>query len=323
MAKDYSRDYTIVIVEDDPESQRMLTERLDEMAVLVIFNTTEEAFVYFSKGYKANLIIIDILMHGSNMDGLELCNKVRSIPDYTQTSILLHNALGDQNLEALALKAGATDFLEKPMSATRMRMRIAAHLTSTSTAAPAATATIVTEMSKASDELTSLMSRGAFHDMMMLELKRAGRLKYAVCLMMFHIDNHADYNNRFGHVTGNRALMSFARALKFSFERVEEEVCRFDRETFAAFTSTVDPKRLIEYATKLDEIFNGLTIPHDDSYLPLSISTGIAIASFGKSQQMPFINEALITKINGIAQRNMYEAQSSEGTKLKYSVIKC
>jgi diguanylate cyclase (GGDEF)-like protein len=322
MAKDYSRDYTIVIVEDDPESQRMLTERLDEMAVLVIFNTTEEAFVYFSKGYKANLIIIDIFMQGSNMDGLELCHKVRSIPDYTQTSILLHNALGDQKLEALALKAGATDFLEKPMSVTRMRMRVAAHLASTPQTAPGAS-TAVKDTSKTSDELTSLMSRGAFHDLMMLELKRAGRLKYAVCLMMFNIDNHAEYNNRFGHVTGNRALMSFARALKFSFERVEEEVCRFDRETFAAFTSTVDPKRLLDYARKLDEIFNGLTIPHDDSYLPLSISTGIAIASFGNSQQMPFINEALLTKITGVAKRNMFEARNAEGHKLKYSIIKC
>ncbi|MFQ5691927.1 MAG: response regulator, partial [Nitrospinota bacterium] len=68
------------------------------------------------------LVILDWLLPG--MDGLQLCRKIRSLPNGSQSVILIitgHDA--SENLQKI-LEAGADDYLAKPFGATALQVRL-------------------------------------------------------------------------------------------------------------------------------------------------------------------------------------------------------
>lgn len=61
-----------------------------------------------------DLIILDAMMPGKN--GFEVCQMLRTMPEFNQTLIIFLTALGDDNSEIRGLEAGADDFVTKPVS---------------------------------------------------------------------------------------------------------------------------------------------------------------------------------------------------------------
>jgi len=68
--------------------------------------------------------LFDIQMPG--MNGIELCRKVRALPQYARTPILMVTTLSDRKHVEEAFRAGASDYVTKPFDqvelASRMRM---------------------------------------------------------------------------------------------------------------------------------------------------------------------------------------------------------
>lgn len=56
--------------------------------------------------------LLDINMPG--MNGIELCSKIRKLPDYTNTPIIMLTAMRDIDFLGEAFKAGATEYANKP-----------------------------------------------------------------------------------------------------------------------------------------------------------------------------------------------------------------
>lgn len=72
--------------------------------------------------------LFDIQMPG--MDGIELCERVRAIPAYRKTPIIMLTAMTERNYIDKAFKAGATDYATKPFDITELgaRLRMAEEL---------------------------------------------------------------------------------------------------------------------------------------------------------------------------------------------------
>ena len=67
-------------------------------------------------------ILLDIQM--PNMDGIELCSRLRSMPAYSRTPIIMITAMSDKSFMDRAFKAGATDYVTKPFDALELESRI-------------------------------------------------------------------------------------------------------------------------------------------------------------------------------------------------------
>jgi sigma-B regulation protein RsbU (phosphoserine phosphatase) len=116
----------ILIAEDDPVSVKILQFTLEHYGHEVVAAADgEEAWQIFDRE-PVRVIVSDWMM--PRLDGLELCQKVRSRPktDYTYFILLTAINTGRDNLRK-AMDAGIDDFLAKPLDreAVMMRLRVA------------------------------------------------------------------------------------------------------------------------------------------------------------------------------------------------------
>jgi len=101
----------ILIIDDDPAMTDLLQIQLQptEFGIKVTHSGVEG--LKSTRNHKPDIIILDLLM--PDMDGLEICRKLREI---TQSPILILSALDQPMMVANALDAGADDYLVKPVS---------------------------------------------------------------------------------------------------------------------------------------------------------------------------------------------------------------
>ena len=73
-----------------------------------------------------SLLILDLSMPG--MDGREVLDKIRGSVDTAALPVLIRTGTGNERVEAEMLEAGADDYLDKSVDATRFVARVKAVL---------------------------------------------------------------------------------------------------------------------------------------------------------------------------------------------------
>jgi CheY-like chemotaxis protein len=104
----------ILIVDDDEMVRMALVELLKpEGYILDEASSGKEAIVKIKES-RFDLMMFDIIM--PEMDGIELCKKVRSIDEYKDIPIVFLTAKSREQDKLKGLEAGANLFLSKPIS---------------------------------------------------------------------------------------------------------------------------------------------------------------------------------------------------------------
>ncbi|MCY7332103.1 MAG: response regulator [Pseudanabaena sp. CAN_BIN31] len=71
---------------------------------------------------KPDLILLDVMM--PDMDGIEVCQKLKSSRQWQHIPIIFITALSDKEDLGRCLDAGADDFISKPINSTELRARV-------------------------------------------------------------------------------------------------------------------------------------------------------------------------------------------------------
>ncbi|KKL64895.1 hypothetical protein LCGC14_2160430 [marine sediment metagenome] len=108
-----SQSRKILIVDDDPRIQAMLTKILSDQKY-----ETETASSGFEAGakvvkFKPGLIILDLIM--PEMDGFEVCRQIKENPDTFHIKILAITGYDTEENREKIMEAGADDYMAKPM----------------------------------------------------------------------------------------------------------------------------------------------------------------------------------------------------------------
>ena len=104
----------LILVIDDEPTQRMLSrEALEQRGYRVEEAESGEAGLVLAQELKPALILLDVMMPG--MDGFEVCRRIRLDPDLNRTPVVIVTALEDLESIEIGFKAGATDFIAKPI----------------------------------------------------------------------------------------------------------------------------------------------------------------------------------------------------------------
>ena len=137
------------------------------------------------------------------------------------------------------------------------------------------------------DALTKLHNRGWLDDAFDREIKRSERDELPLALIMIDVDNFKNYNDEYGHLAGDRVLITVAEAIRSPL-RPNDLVARFGGEEFAVLlpettvtNAQVIAERLRKHVCNADPgMLESAQLP------PVTISLGIAGRQPGYSLDM-------------------------------------
>jgi len=116
----------ILIIEDDPEIQELLSLAMArEGWKLIQARTGEEGLDYLKKN-QVNCILLDIMLPG--MDGLKLLKKLKEIEMCKGVPVIMTTARGEEADVITGLELGADDYVVKPYSPKVLIARVRANL---------------------------------------------------------------------------------------------------------------------------------------------------------------------------------------------------
>jgi DNA-binding response OmpR family regulator len=116
-------DVQILLVEDDPQTARMVRFYLEREGWAVVVAGEGLAGEAAFQRERPHLAILDIMLPG--FDGLELCRRIRQ---HSTLPILMLTARAEDTDKAIGLGIGADDYLTKPFSPTELVARVKALL---------------------------------------------------------------------------------------------------------------------------------------------------------------------------------------------------
>lgn len=114
-------DYTILIVEDDPDINAYLQKELKPNFRIL---TAENGLVAVDILAKENvsLVISDVMM--PEMNGYELCKRIKSDIVFSHIPVILLTALSDDKQRMYGIASGADEFIQKPFNIEEVKLRI-------------------------------------------------------------------------------------------------------------------------------------------------------------------------------------------------------
>ena len=115
--------FTILVVDDDPETLRHLRDTLAEAGYAPLVTGDPGAVARLIRAEKPRLVLLDLMLPGT--DGIEL---MQSVPELSDLPVIFISGYGRDETIARALEAGAEDYVVKPFSPTELTARIRAAL---------------------------------------------------------------------------------------------------------------------------------------------------------------------------------------------------
>ena len=113
--------YRVLIVEDDEEIRRYIRSELDSDFRIYECTNGREGLETILKE-KPDLVISDVMM--PEMDGMELCRKIKTDIRYSHIPVILLTARTADEHELSGLKEGADDYITKPFNLEILLLRI-------------------------------------------------------------------------------------------------------------------------------------------------------------------------------------------------------
>jgi two-component system chemotaxis response regulator CheY len=156
----------------------------------VITSNGREAWELLQEPEAPNLVVSDWIM--PDMDGLELCRKIREVERAEYIYFIILTAKGEKEDVVAGLEAGADDYLIKPFNRDELKYRVKI-------------GERIIDLEQrilrlaSTDSLTGVLNRRAFMERMEQEINRSLRENLPLSLILADIDHFEGVNDRHGH----------------------------------------------------------------------------------------------------------------------------
>ena len=106
--------HKILIADDEPDILEIVSYNLRKEGFEVYTAPDGNAALQQARFHHPDLIILDIMMPGKT--GVEVCQILRTQPEFAQTLIIFLTAVSDETVQIKGLESGADDYVAKPVS---------------------------------------------------------------------------------------------------------------------------------------------------------------------------------------------------------------
>jgi putative two-component system response regulator len=113
---------TILIVDDEPTARDTLEALLFREGYNLSFASNGSEALAKAAEIIPDLILLDIMM--PEMDGFEVCRRLRASPSLAEVPVIMVTALDDRTSRLQGIEVGADEFVSKPFDRVELRTRI-------------------------------------------------------------------------------------------------------------------------------------------------------------------------------------------------------
>jgi len=291
---------TILIVDDSPNNIRILSECLHH-EYQIIFATNGDDALERALTQAPDLILLDIMM--PNMDGYEVCTKLKATPCTKETPIIFITSMDREENETAGLKLGAIDYITKPINPHLVKLRVQNHIELKLLRDHYKHMSVI-------DGLTGIPNRRRFEEFLDQEWRRNMRFGSKLSLIMIDIDYFKLFNDHYGHIAGDDCLKQIANTLAEHISRSTDLIARYGGEEFVCVLSETDSKGAELIGKKLCHQVASLNIPHAYS----AVADHVTI-SLGSAAVIPSTLESPKELIEA-ADKNLYLAKAQGRNRL-------
>ena len=121
-----NKKFNILVVDDEDDILEFISYNLRKEGYNVNTAGNGRKAIDVAKKIHPHLILLDLMM--PEMNGIKTCEKIRSIPSFSDTLIALLTARSDEDSQIAGLNAGADDYIIKPIKPKLLNCRIRALL---------------------------------------------------------------------------------------------------------------------------------------------------------------------------------------------------
>ena len=254
----------VVVVDDDVTNLKLAGTLLSKHNMRVTGLRSGEALLEFVKTNHPELILLDLRMEG--MDGLETLKKLRRSSPGSDIPVVFLTADENEDSEALALEAGAVDFIRKPFEPAVLVSRVSRIIQTQN------------EMQRYEhdaryDNLTGCLNKHSAEEKMEELCQEETGL-----LCVLDLDSFKLVNDLCGHGVGDSVLRCFAQKLRKNMR--SEDVCgRIGGDEFVIFAKNM------KTSDELNSLYRRINTDFSSDFgdllgkrteIPLGISLGAA-----------------------------------------------
>ena len=192
---------SILIVEDEPDIAALVALNLEAEGFLCHHAARGDTALDMAVEHRPDLVILDLVLPG--MDGVELCRALRKDPRFSSTSVIIVTGRTAPNDRIVGLDAGADDYVGKPFNVDELVARVRTSLRRA-------------RQLRATSPLTGLP--GNFEIEHRIDAYLAAEEPFA--LLHADIDAFKGFNDHYGFLRGDRAIILTGRVISKSVEEV-------------------------------------------------------------------------------------------------------
>ncbi|GEM_PF-3904344 len=258
----------IVILSDPLSSENILESILshENYTNYTIVDSIEKLIDFLN--HDIDIILLDIAAVPE--DVTKIINLIKSDNNYFDSPIVMITGHDDEEILKESLKAGAIDYISKPVNKTTLKARLEATLK------------LKAEIAKQKelarfDPLTRLPNRLFFNEQLKLAMKRCQRNNLQLAVLVTDLDHFKMVNDTFGHSMGDKLLVEIARRMKDCI-RETDTIARISGDEFFLILENIETKSTVIEIVK--RLLNSVKAPFilDDNEAYVGLSIGICLS---------------------------------------------
>jgi diguanylate cyclase (GGDEF)-like protein len=259
----------ILVVDDEQVNRDVLADLLRPDYAVAVADHGGDVPQWTAR-HQPDLILLDVMMEG--MNGHEVLRRLKADGGTAHIPVIFITGLDGTDDEAHGLGLGASDYISKPFSAAVVRARVALHLQLQRQRRQL-------EAQAHIDGLTGLSNRRRFDDYYATEWQRAQRNGTPLSLLLLDVDYFKQYNDHYGHATGDHVLCEVGRALCANARRPADLAARYGGEEFILLLPETDALAALDVAQRVRAEIEALAIEHAGSACAPCITVSIGGAT--------------------------------------------
>lgn len=298
----------ILIVDDAPESIRLLSAMLQQADYEVISAEDGVAALEMARNSSLDLILIDVNIRVPN--GYEVCSQLKAIPETSDIPVVFLSSSNDVADVLRGFEVGGADYIPKPLQLPEVlaRVRVQVEQRQFKKELEKQNQLLQAEISyhlaakevlqKAKDELellnridglTLLSNRHYFDEYLEGNWRQMQREATFLSLIICDIDLFHLYDEVYGREQSDHSLQTFAQAILKSLKRPGDISSRYGDDEFRIVLPKTDASGAITVAKHIQQAMQNLAIAHSKSptgYLTVSMGVSTAEPTQQKSSDV-------------------------------------